>query len=79
MYIIYDYKCKICNYVFEDFQDTSKDNTKVECPKCCGSSERQLSAPPFHLEGVSGDFPTATQKWEDNHTREHRRKTGLYD
>ena len=79
MYIIYDYRCKICEHIFEEFCDKSEDNTETECPECCGVSVRQPSAPAFHLEGVSGDFPTATQKWSDNHTREHRRKTGEYD
>lgn len=48
------------------------DQDKVTC-RNCGSpySIRTIGAPGISLEGVSGDFPTALDKWEKRHKRAH--------
>lgn len=38
----YDYKCKSCESVFEEFRSIEKRNEVGECPKC-GSSEVEMS------------------------------------
>jgi len=41
------------------------DNDILEavCQSCSGVAEKVRAVPNFQLEGVSGDFPTATDKW----------------
>jgi hypothetical protein len=34
------------------------------CPKCFHESERIISSPQIKLEGISGAFPGAYDKWE---------------
>ena len=38
----YDYKCKSCENVFEEFRTIAKRNEVGECPEC-GSSEVEMS------------------------------------
>lgn len=35
----------------------------VDCPECGGLAKRMLAAPSINLDGCSGDFPTAADKW----------------
>ena len=45
---------------------------KVTCRKCGAPyAIRSIGAPGFVLEGLSGDFPTALDKWEKRHSRFH--------
>jgi putative FmdB family regulatory protein len=49
---IYEYSCKNCGEVFEEFQSIGASNEKVNCPKCgTPRPERILSA--FSSSGVS--------------------------
>lgn len=38
----YDYKCKSCENIFEQFRSISKRNDPSECPKC-GSDEVEMA------------------------------------
>jgi len=65
MNVFFDFKCKN-GHVFEDFVDRSV--TTSRC-KCGADAVKILTVPNFHLEGASGDYPTAAQKWERDHVR----------
>lgn len=62
---VFDFKCNECGHKHEAFLKQPV-NTQV-CPKCCGVSTQQLSAPRSHLEGITGDFPGAAERWAVNH------------
>ena len=38
----YEYKCKICSFLFEEFQSMLDEPVK-SCPKCSGSVQRLIS------------------------------------
>lgn len=69
MRILVDFKCDTCGEVTEAYIDNTAMN--IVCP-CGEMANRMISAPHIHLEGISGDFPTASDKWA-NH-REERAK-----
>ena len=58
---ILDYRCDDCCTITEHF--VTKDEPR-ECQHCGGVSRSFISGTSFRLEGVSGDFPTAYQKWD---------------
>jgi putative FmdB family regulatory protein len=64
---VYDYRCKDCGHTHEAFLKGPEETQ--ECPRCCGVSARQLSTPRFHLEGLTGDFPGAADRWATNHVQ----------
>ena len=42
---IYEYKCRSCGHVFEDFRPASEADTKTACPQCKKKDiERMMSA-----------------------------------
>ncbi len=41
---IYEYKCKQCGNLFEELTLSANSNTSVKCPKCNGTSDRQVSS-----------------------------------
>lgn len=41
--------------------------TVVECPHCRNDATRLISTPRIKLEGITGDFPDAADKWTRNH------------
>jgi hypothetical protein len=57
---VYDFKCPL-GHVTEHFVDS--EIVEVQC-HCECMAERQVSAPRFELDGTSGDFPGAADKWE---------------
>ena len=40
---IYEYKCEKCGNLFEELTLSSNSKQSVPCPKCSGSSKRQVS------------------------------------
>jgi len=42
----------------------------IECPECQGTAMQQMGMPTVRLEGITGSFPGAHEKWarirEDN-------------
>jgi len=69
---LYDFKCK-CGNVFEGFAEIS-DKTH-ECERCGSKAVRLVSTPMINLEGYSGHFPTAKQKFIKRHEVEGRKTT----
>jgi putative FmdB family regulatory protein len=42
---IFEFKCKNCNYVFEELVMSSTDDSEMECPNCgTQSTEKLMSA-----------------------------------
>jgi hypothetical protein len=57
---VYDFTCHN-GHTTEHFVDP--DIVEVEC--ACGAlGKRQIATPRFALDGCSGHFPTAADKWE---------------
>lgn len=47
---MYEYKCRVCDYCFEQIQKFSDAPVQV-CPQCGKQVERLLSAPSFQFKG----------------------------
>lgn len=58
---IYDFRCP-CGELEEHYIDLGIDDLPL-CNKCGKTMQRVISPVRFTLEGVSGDFPTASDKW----------------
>lgn len=63
---LYDYKCSD-GHVSEHFVED--DVREVECAECGNPASRIITPINFHLEGWSGHFPTAKDKWIRDHER----------
>lgn len=61
---VFNFECKN-NHITECFVDS--DVQQTTCSVCGELASRVMSAPRFKLDGVSGDYPTATQQWERKH------------
>ena len=75
MKILNDFQCSK-GHIEEYFVDM--DQTFVPCRHCGNDATKLLSAPRIALDGVSGDFPTASDAWV-NRRNSHiawERKTG---
>lgn len=63
-----DFRCTACGTVTERFIDTQA--CTIECPECNGEATQMMSMPTVRLEGITGSFPGAAEKWarirEDN-------------
>ncbi len=66
MRVLNDFRCSECGHQEELFAEIGH---YPACSKCGGPTVKVLSAPNFSLESVSGDFPTATQRWEQDYQR----------
>ena len=70
---LYEYECPV-DGLYEAFSTlTSRDEVRT-CPVCERATKRVQTAIRFKLEGVSGHFPTASDKWADIHEREAKRE-----
>jgi len=61
MLVLNDYKCTNCGETTEYLLDNATYSTS--CHLCGGVAKKVQSAISFKLEGVSGSFPTAADKW----------------
>lgn len=61
MRTIRDFLCVECDSLNERLVD-SEIHT-IECPDCGGRANEQLSMPTVKLDGTSGDFPGAYDRW----------------
>jgi hypothetical protein len=66
---VYDFRCEN-GHVYEKFVDSS--DTTSRC-KCGAGAIKMLSAPPFILNGHSGDFPGRHMKWVKEHEQAGRK------
>jgi len=57
---IYEYLCENGHH-FETWNSVGERKTAT-CT-CGATAHKVLTAPTFHLDPVSGDFPSATRKW----------------
>jgi putative FmdB family regulatory protein len=64
---MYEFVCGSCHHITEKL--TGYETVEVQC-LCGGSAERKISAPAIKLEGWSGSFPGAANKFD----RIHREK-----
>jgi Zn finger protein HypA/HybF involved in hydrogenase expression len=63
---IYDARCTVCEEITEVFGRESDD---FRCGACGSPAKRIVSPVKCKLEGVTGDFPGASIKWERDHVR----------
>ena len=70
--ILYDFQCK-CGSKFEAL--VSMSDTTYKCKRCGELANRLISTPRIKLEGWSGHFPTAKQKFIKMHEKESRKTT----
>lgn len=81
---VYDYLCQN-GHKTEHFIGACDDMERQTCPECGEIATRCIPAPRSQLEGISGAFPTAADKWEqrrESHMRKERRNMdnhGTYD
>ena len=70
-----DFCCGDCGHRVEKLMDVGVET--IECVACGGQSKQQMGMPTVRLEGISGDFPGAANKWasirEDNARRKAAR------
>jgi hypothetical protein len=71
MYKIYDFRCTN-GHVFEDFV---KSGTTTSRCGCGANATKMVSAPSFHLDGSTGDFPGRHMKWVREHEKAGRKWT----
>ena len=74
MRMLNDYNCLKCDYIFEEFGENT-----CECPKCSNSAKKIISPIKFYLDGASGDFPTAADKWVKDHEKSAKHRRGRED
>jgi hypothetical protein len=67
MKLLFDFSCPECSYITEKLVDTNIRSIKCECGN---NATRIMSTPTVKLEGITGSFPDAHDKWarirEDN-------------
>lgn len=61
MRVMRDFLCEDCEDLTERL--VTADTHHIECPSCGGRSNEQLSMPTVKLEGITGDFPGAADRW----------------
>ena len=69
MFKIYDFRCTN-GHVFEEMVESG-----VTISRCgCGANAtKMVSAPSFHLDGSTGDFPGQHIKWVREHEKAGRK------
>lgn len=70
--ILYRYNC-IEHGEFEAFNTIAK-RDNMACPKCGKDTQYMVAAPRVKLEGITGHFPTAADKWANLHEKEAKRE-----
>ncbi len=71
MLILFDFKCTTCDHRIEKL--VKRDVREIECPECGGTMARCISPVRSNLEGLSGHFPDAADKWARMHEKEGRK------
>lgn len=72
---INDFMCSDCGYMFEEYVE----GNTCHCPKCSSLADKIITPVKFHLEGISGDFPTAADRWANDHERAAKHRKGRED
>lgn len=61
MRVLNDFMCSNCGTVTERLVDTQYHT--IKCPECHGDAVMMQAMPTVRLEGVTGDFPGASERW----------------
>jgi putative FmdB family regulatory protein len=69
----YEFQCTE-HGVFEEYTEYAKEHP---CPACGKSADKIISTPHIKLEGVSGDFPGASMKFEKIHREKLKQEQKL--
>jgi len=67
MLILFDFRCGECGTVHEALVDREQKHTK--CTNCGSISTRMVSPVRSQLEGITGHFPDAADKWARQHEK----------
>jgi len=70
---LFDFQCDK-GHRFEEM--TQPEVREVKCATCGRRAPRLMSAPRVSLEGISGDFPSAADKWvqrRESHMKKEKR------
>lgn len=70
--MLYRYNCPE-HGEFEAF-NTIDNRHNMFCPICDLDAEYMIAAPRIKLEGITGHFPTAADKWATLHEKEAKRE-----
>jgi len=65
-----------CSHSHRHEAMVSPDVRTVSCPTCGCPAQRLIAAPRAQLEGISGDFPSAADKWvqrRESHMKKERK------
>lgn len=66
--MLYEYTCRE-HGKFEGFSNIDMRTNPRSCPQCGEDSLYTIGSPHIKLEGISGDFPTAYDKWTKAHIK----------
>jgi len=69
----YEYKCASCGHQFETFSTKMTDESSVDCPRCEGLAERQISGGAGLLFKGSGFYTTDYRS--DSYKKEAKKDT----
>lgn len=67
MKILFSFQCRDCKAGFEELTEYKKE---TQCPECGGVADKLISAPSISLEGYSGSFPDAAERWAKKHWKQ---------
>lgn len=71
MRILFEFKCTKCNHCEDRLVESSV--KALDCPNCEGTMARLISPVRCNLEGITGHFPDAADKWARRHEKEGRK------
>ncbi len=71
---LYNYRCAV-HGEFDGWSRMENREKPKPCPECDGPGYRVVTAINFKLEGLSGHFPTAADKWATFHEKEGKKES----
>lgn len=63
----FNYKCKSCEHVQEEFRSFSEAAKGTKCVKCGSKSTKTFSTPAIVFDGSNPDFVAAHDRWVKEH------------
>lgn len=73
MRVLRDFKCP-SGHTTESFEENTVDHITCHCGE---RASKLVASPRFKLEGITGDYPTAAQKWESQRKEKLRQEQKL--
>ena len=70
MRVLNDYVCTTCGLRSEHYIDHEIRSVRCECG---GEALKAMATPTVRLDGTSGDFPTAYDRWATIREQRHRK------